>query len=287
MPRPIWSGSISFGLVNVPVKLLTAVHQKEVRFHMLHDEDGARIKQKRVCSKDDEEVPYEHIAKGYEVSPGSYVMVTPDELEAFDPEATKAIEIEDFVGLQEIDPIYWDHTYHLVPNKGAEKAYALLFHAMKEAKKVGIARVVLRTKQYLCTIRPMEKGLVMSTMQYADEIVDQSDLEGLPKSEHKPKERELQMAGQLIDTLTTEFKPEKYKDEYRERVLELIHKKAEGEEIVAAPPEKAAPGKVVNLMEALKASLSHQERGERRAPVEHAKAARSRRAPKARKAKKA
>ncbi len=253
--RSMWSGSISFGLVNVPVKLFTAVQQKEVHFHLLHDKDGGRIKQKRICGKDGEEVDYEHIAKGYELAPERYVMVTPEELEAFDPESTRSIDIEDFVALEEIDPIYWDHNYYLVPDKGAEKAYVLLFEAMRRSQKVGIARVVLRTKQYLCTLRPMGKGLVLSTMQYADEIVSQTDLKGMPTVAAKPKDRELEMAEQLIRSLTVEFKPEKYKDEYREKVLALIKRKSAGEEIVEPPGEKKAAGRVVNLMEALRASL--------------------------------
>ena len=255
MARAIWSGSISFGLVNVPVKLFSAVSPKEVRFHMVHDADGARIKQKRVCSADGKEVPYEHIAKGYEVSPGQYVVISREELEKFDPEATRTIEIGEFVDLKEIDPIYYVTTYYLAPDRGAARAYSLLFHAMKDSERVGIARVVLRIKQYLCAVRPLGKVLALSTMLYADEVNRQSELEGLPSEDAKPKERELQMATQLIDSLAAEFKPAKYKDEYREKILALIEQKAEGRQI-KAPPAERAPGKVVNLMDALKASLS-------------------------------
>jgi DNA end-binding protein Ku len=263
MARPIWTGAISFGLVNVPVKLFSAVSQKEVRFHMLHDKDGARIKQKRVCSADGEEVAYEHVVKGYEVGPEKYVMVTPEELQKFDPKATSSIDIEDFVKLEEIDPIFYESSYHLVPNKGAGKPYALLFEAMKKTGKVGIARMVMRTKQYLCCVRPVEEGLMVSTMLYADEVVPQSDLEGLPSETAAPKEKELEMAQQLIESLTTRFQPAKYKDEYREKVLALLDKKAEGEEIVSSPEEKPQAGKVVNLMEALKKSLAAAEKGEK------------------------
>ncbi len=256
MPRPIWTGAISFGLVNVPVKLFSAVSQKEVHFHMLHDKDGARIKQKRVCSADGEEVPYEHIVKGYEVAKERYVAITKEELEAFDPKATSSIDIEDFVKLEEIDPIFYESTYHLVPDKKAVKAYALLRDAMQASGKVGIARMVMRTKQYLCCVRPSEGGLLLSTMLYADEVVPQSSLEGLPdESASKPKEKELEMAKQLIDTLSGPFEPKKYKDEYREKVLALVEAKAEGEEIVTPPQEQGA-AKVVNLMDALKKSLA-------------------------------
>src|SRR5438067_4014692 len=171
MARPIWSGSISFGLVSVPVKLFSATSPKEVRFHMLHDKDGARIQQKRVCSADGEEVPWEHIAKGFEIAPHRYVMVTRQELEKFDPKGTHTVDILDFVEGDEIDPIFYETTYHLAPDRGAGRSYALLAEAMRREKKIGIARVVLRTKQYVCAVRPFGKGLAMSTLLFADEIV--------------------------------------------------------------------------------------------------------------------
>src|SRR5262249_50009653 len=169
MARPIWSGTISFGLVNVPVKLFSATSPKEVRFHMLHDEDGARIQQKRVCSIDGEEVSWEHIVKGFEVSKGRYVTVTREELDAFAPKATRSIDIEDVVDLQRIDPIYYDHSYYLVPDRGAARPYALLREAMVSTGKVGIGQFVLRTKQYLAAVRPMGKALALSTLLHADE----------------------------------------------------------------------------------------------------------------------
>src|SRR6266481_4282297 len=177
MARPIWSGSISFGLVTVPVKLFSATSPKEVRFHMLHDKDGGRIQQKRVCSIDGEEVSWEHIVKGFEISKGRYVTVTREELEAFNPRANKAIEIEDFVDLSQIDPIYYESTYYLVPDRGAAKPYALLVEAMKRTHRVGIARFVLRTKQYLAAVRPLRNALTISTMLYHDEIVSQEPAE--------------------------------------------------------------------------------------------------------------
>jgi DNA end-binding protein Ku len=255
MPRSMWTGSISFGLVNVPVRLFSAVSQKEVRFHMLHGADGGRIQQKRVCSVDGQEVPWDDIVKGYEISRHRYVTVTPDELKALEPRATRSIDIEDFVALDEIDPIFFESTYYLAPDRGAGKAYRLLYEAMKSTGKVGIARVVLRTKKYLCTVRPLEKALALSTMLYADEVVSQDDL-GLPApGEVETRERELQMARQLVESLTTKFEPEKYRDDFREKVQELIEKKAEGQEIVARPEEEA-PAQVINLIDALEASLA-------------------------------
>src|SRR6267154_2607120 len=262
MPRPIWSGSISFGLVNVPVKLYSATSPKEVRFHMLHDKAGGRIQQKRVCSVDGQEVPWEHIVKGFEVSKGHYVSVTREELGAFNPKGTKSIDIEDFVELSQIDPIYYESTYFLLPDKGAQKPYALLLEAMRKTGRVGVARFVLRTKQYLCAVRPLGKALALSTMLYADEVVDQSDLDGLPGSEAKPREKELHMAEQLVESLAADFDPKKYKDTWREEVMALLEKKAEGQEIVAEEPTSEPRGKVVNLMEALQRSLAAAKKGE-------------------------
>ena len=259
MARPIWTGAISFGLVNVPVKLVSAVHQKEVHFHMLHDEDGGRIEFKRVCKKDGKEVPFEHIVKGYEISKGKSVTLNKKELAALDTQATRAIDIEDFVEQSEIDPIHYDATYYLVPDRGAQKPYALLLEAMRKSDKVAVGRMVMRTKQYLVSLRPMGKALALSTMQYADEIVPLADLEGLPAASAKPSARELELAEKLIDSLSAPFQAKKYKDDHRERVLELIERKAAGEEIVSDLPKEKAT-KTVDLFEALKASLGKHER---------------------------
>lgn len=260
MPRSIWSGAISFGLVNVPVKLYTAVRKKDVRFHQLHEKDGVRIQQKRVCPEEDVEVPYEEIVKGYEISKGQYVMIEPEELEALDPEATHTIDIEDFVHLDEIDPLFFDTSYYLVPDKRGEKPYRLLLDAMREAGMVGIARVVMRTKQYLCAVRPVGDALVLTTMNYADEVMDAGELD-VPGKNMRPSSREMEMADRLISSLATEFDPSKYEDTYRERVLELIEEKASGKEVVIQPETKAkAP--VVDLMAALEASLSAAKGGE-------------------------
>ena len=263
MARAIWSGSISFGLVNIPVKLFSAVSHKEVRFHMLHDADGARINLKRFCSAENVEVPYEHVVKGYELSRGRYVTVTPEELEAADPKGARTVEIQDFVELTEIDPIYYDQTYFLAPDRGAGKAYALLLETMRRAGKVGIARVVLRTKETLCCVRPMGRALALSTMNYADEVVDQGDLELGENPEPAP--RELEMAERLVSSLTTTFDASRYHDTHREKVLALVDRKAAGEQIVAPPEE--APAQVVNLADALAASLAAARRQPGAAPA--------------------
>jgi DNA end-binding protein Ku len=255
MPRAIWSGSISFGLVNVPVKLYSAISPKDVRFNQLEEGTGARIRQKRVSAETGEEVPYERIVKGYEISPDRYVIITPEELEALDPKANRSIDIEDFVEYDQIDPVHYERPYYLVPEKGAAKAYALLLQAMKDSNKVAIARMVLRTKQYLAAIRPKGDVLCLETMLFADEVVPESELDGVPGDDVEVSERELKMARQLIESLSTDFEPEKYQDEYRQKVLALIEAKAEGQEIVA-PPASEEPAQVVDLMAALEASLA-------------------------------
>ncbi len=254
----MWSGAISFGLVNVPVKLYSAVSKKTVRFNQLNAETGNRIQQKRVDPETGEEVGYDQIVKGYELTKDHYVVLTPDELDALDPAKTRTVDIEDFVDLEEIDPVYYDHPYYLVPDKGAAKAYALLLGAMKEANKVAIARVVLRSKEQLVAIRPSGDGdvLMMETMLFHDEVVPSDDIDDMPDADDlKATDRELKMAQQLIDSLSSEFDPSRYKDEYREQVLELIEKKAAGEEI-AVQPQAEEPARVPDLMAALEASLA-------------------------------
>jgi DNA end-binding protein Ku len=259
MPRSIWSGAISFGLVNVPVKLFSAVSRKSVRFHQLHDKDGVRIQQKRVCPADGEEVPYENIVKGYEISPDKYVLIEPEELEALDPKKTRAIEIQEFVDLEEIDPIYFDHPYYLAPDKGAAKPYRLLLQAMQDTNKVAIARVVIRQKENLVAIRATGDVMTMATMVFHDEVVSPDTLDEIPDGdEASVSDREVEMAQQLIGSLTAPFEPEKYHDEYRERVLELIEAKAAGEELVIQPEEE--PQKVPDLMAALEQSLAAAEK---------------------------
>ena len=256
MPRAIWSGAISFGLVNIPVKLYSAVSKKTVRFHQLDREDNQRIQQKRVNPRTGEEVPYENLVKGYELAPDRYVIITPEELEGLEPQKTRTIDIEDFVELSEIDPIYYDHPYYLVPDKGAAKAYKLLLEAMKNSGKVAIARVVIRSKENLVAIRPLDGVLTMETMLFADEVIPSDGIEEIPADgEAKTSARELEMAKQLIDSLTAEFEPGKYRDEYRDRVLDMIERKAEGQDVVVEMPEEE-PQKVPDLMAALEASIA-------------------------------
>lgn len=259
MARAIWSGALTFGLVNIPVKLHSAVSHKEVRFNMLHAADGARIRLKRFCSAEDREVPYEEIVKGYPIAKDRYVVVTPEELSTLDPKASRTVEIRDFVDLAEIDPIYYEKTYYLAPEQTAARAYRLLLEAMRATGKVAIASFVLRTRESLCCVRPLEDALALSTMSRADEIVPVGALELPPAA--RPSERELRMAEQLVESLTAPFEPERYPDVHRERVLELVHRKAEGE-TVEPPAAEEAPAEVVSLADALSASLA----AARRAP---------------------
>jgi DNA end-binding protein Ku len=256
MPRAIWSGAISFGLVNIPVKLYSAVSKKTVRFHQIDAESGGRVRQKRV-GPDGEEIPYEQIIKGYEIGPDRYVTITPEELESLEPQKTRTIDIEDFVDLEQIDPIYYDHPYYLAPDTGAAKAYRLLVDAMEDSGKVAVARVVLRSKEHLVAIRPRDGALAMETMLFSDEVIAAESLEELAAGDGdmQTSDRELAMANQLIDSLASDFEPGKYRDEYRERVLDLIERKAQGETIVIEEPE-AEPEKVPDLMAALEASIA-------------------------------
>jgi DNA end-binding protein Ku len=253
----MWSGAISFGLVNVPVKLYSAVNKKTVRFHQLNGKTGHRIAMKRTDAGTGDEIAYEDIVKGYELTKDRYVVITPDELEALDPVKSRSIDIEDFVNLADIDPVYYDHPYYLVPDKGAAKAYGLLLDAMRESGKVAIAKVVIRSKEQLVAIRPAPGDvLMMETMIFADEVVPPDSIEDLPDAKALDvSDRELKMAQQLIDSLTSDFEPEKYKDEYREKVLEMIERKASGEEITVQP-EAPKPAQVPDLMAALEASLA-------------------------------
>ena len=212
MARSIWSGAISFGLVNVPIKLYSAVSRKTVRFNQLNSDTGNRIMQKRVDPDTGEEVPYDRIVKGFELTKDRYVVITPDELDALDPERTRTIQIEDFVDQTDIDPIYYDHPYYLLPDKGAAKAYGLLLNAMTASDKVAIARVVIRSKEALVAIRPSGDLLMMETMIFHDEVVPHDDLEDLPDSKDlKVSDREVKMAQQLIDSLSSEFDPSQYR----------------------------------------------------------------------------
>jgi DNA end-binding protein Ku len=257
MPRSIWTGSISFGLLNVPVKLYSATSKQTVRFKELREGDGSRVRHKRVAEEDGKEVPYEKIVKGYEISPDQYVVLTREELEELNPKRTRAIEIQDFVDLDEIDPIYFDTPYYLGPDAGAEKAYKLLVQAMKDERKVAVARFVLRNKEHLAAIRPMEGVLTMATMRFADEVVQPGQIdEVFGEDDVKLDKREVDMAKRLIDSLAADFDADKYHDEYREELLDLIERKAKGEDVVQAQSEEPAPTKAPDLMAALEESLA-------------------------------
>src|SRR4051812_38949447 len=256
MPRSIWTGAISFGLVTVPVKLYSAVQRKTVRFHQLDSADGVRISQKRVNPVTGEEVPWDRLVKGYEIAPERYVLVDPAELEALETEKTRTIDIEDFVELSDIDPVFYDHPYYLAPGTGGAKPYRLLLDAMAETGKVGIATVVIRSKQHLVALRPMGDVLGMATMLFQDEVVPPDRIDDLPEpGDVKTTDKELAIAKQLVESLAGPFEPEKYRDTYREEVLALIERKAAGEEIAVAPEAEEAPAEVPDLMAALQASL--------------------------------
>jgi DNA end-binding protein Ku len=286
MPRAIWSGSISFGLVNVPVKLYSAVHHQDLSFHQFEEGTDARVRNKRVSEKTGREVAYEDIVKGYEVTKGHYVMVEPEELAEFAPRATRTIDIEDFVALDDIDPIYYDATYYLAPEKseGARKAYVLLRTAMEDQGKVGVGRLVMRTKQYLAAIRPFEGALAVSTMLFHDEIVAVSEIDDIPTGRSAPKvaPAEVKMAAQIIESMTREWDPARYEDTYRVQVLDFLKKKAAGEEIVVEEePEEQAD--VTDLMAALEASLdAAKKRGSRRTSSSSSKSSSSKSSSKSR-----
>jgi DNA end-binding protein Ku len=251
----MWSGSISFGLVNIPVKLHVAIREKRIAFHLLHDQDHARLANKLVCTADGKEVHREHIVKGYEIAPDQYVIVQQSELDAVAPEASRTIDITDFVDIDDIDPLYFDRPYYLAPGERAAKAYRLLVEAMTRTKKAGIAKFVMRNKEYLAALRPVNGVICLCTMHFGDEVLPTREIAGIPH-EIEPPERELKMATHLIESLTTKFDPQKYHDEYVKRVLEMIERKAEGQEVVTQPPIEEKPGRVVNLMAALEESLA-------------------------------
>jgi DNA end-binding protein Ku len=257
MARSIWTGAISFGLVTVPVKLYSAVNRKTVRFHQLSGKSGVRIAQKRVDPSTGDEVAYEDIVKGFELTPDRYVVIEPGELETLQPKKTKTIEIEDFVELSEIDPIFYDHPYYLAPGAGGSKPYRLLVEAMRETGRVAIARVVIRSKEALVALRPMDDHVLgMSTMLFPDEIVDADGIDEISDTtDVEVTKRELDIAKQLVESLAGAFDSSKYHDTYRQDVLDLIERKAAGEEIAVQPATDEEEEPVPDLMAALKASL--------------------------------
>lgn len=256
MARSLWSGSISFGLVTIPVRMFTAEREHEVRFHQLNKKTGNRIKYDKVDAETGRDVDSDDIVRGYEVSHGSWVTIDDDEMAAIRPEATRTVDIEDFVDLREVDPIYFDRTYYLAPadDTGAKRAYALLRSALERTERAGIGTVVIRNKQYLAAIRPYEKVLALSTMRFADEVVDVNDIADLDVKLPAADPKARKMAESLIESLAGPFKPEKYRDTFTDDVNELVARKAKGEKIEPSNEPSQEP-KVIDLMEALRASV--------------------------------
>jgi DNA end-binding protein Ku len=255
MARSMWKGTLAFGLVSVPVKLYTAVSERSVRFHQLHATDHARIVQKRYCSAEDEEVPYGEIVKGYEIAPGRHVIIEAEELATLEPAFTRIVEIEDFVQIDEIDPILFDRPYYLVPDRGGARSYRLLLQAMLDTEKVAIGRVVLRSRQQLVAIRPREDALVMTTMSFGDEVLPTAELPELHEEHVELSDKELEIAHRLVESIARPFDLASYRDTYREALLNLIDHKASGEQIVPEPPAHEQPLEAPDLMSALEASI--------------------------------
>jgi DNA end-binding protein Ku len=257
MPRAIWSGAISFGLINIPVKLYSGVSQRTVRFNQLDPTNMARIRNQKVNAETGEPVDTSELVRGFEVSKGNYVVVTDDELAALQPRATHTIDLEEFVELDEVDPVYFDGAFHVAPGPGAAKPYALLVEALEESGRVAVARFVMRSKQYVALMRPVDGRLMLSMMVYADELNPASDIpefDDLDSVELTDRERE--MAEQLIESLAGEFDPERYHDSYREELMDLINAKASGATPALDGPEAPADDVVVDLMAALEKSVA-------------------------------
>jgi DNA end-binding protein Ku len=256
MARAIWTGAVSFGLVTVPVKLFAAVSSKSVKFNQLDSADHQRVQMKRVNAGTGEEVPFDRIVKGYEISPDRYVVIEKGELESIDPKKTKTIDIDRFVDFSELDPIHFDHPYYLAPAPGGAKPYRLLVDALRETGKVGIATVVIRSKEQLVALRPIGDVLGMTTMVFPDEVVDPSSLDELEAAgDVETSDKELAIAKQLVDAQTEPFEPDRYRDNYRDQILAMIERKAAGEEIIVQEAAEEDTSPVPDLMSALKASL--------------------------------
>ena len=260
MPRSIWNGTVTFGVVNVPVKLYSATESKTVHFNELHAPDEGKIEHRRFCSREDREVPYKEVVKGYEVGSDEFVVLSKEEVAAADGPGAKTIEIEHFVPADQIDPVYYDRTYYVGAQDQGQDAYRVLHAGLEQSGRVGIGRFVFHNKEQLVALRALDGVLGLHTMRFADEVVDASDLE-LEKPQKKPGKREIEMAGTLVSSLAGDFDPSQYEDEYREAVLALIKQKAKGEEIET--PEEPAEEPSDDLMAALEASLKGGGRRER------------------------
>ena len=268
MARAIWSGSIGFGLVTIPVRLHSAISRKTVRFNQIDADSGARIRQKKVSALDGSEVPAERIRKGYELASGDYVTVTETDLAALAPRASRTIDIDEFVDLADIDPIFYDSAYHLAPDPAAAKPYKLLAAAMEEAGKVAVCHFVMRSKQHLAAVRAVDGRLLLSTMVYDDEIVPASEVDGFEQLDGiEVDEREQSMASQLIATLEADFDPARHTDTYRAALLELIERKAAGETEAAPAAPAPASDTVVDLMAALEKSVAAAKKARTRHPT--------------------
>jgi DNA end-binding protein Ku len=265
----IWSGAINFGLVTIPVKLFTAVRTNDLRFNFLHNKDEGRIKNVRVCSIDGDEVPYNEIIRGYEYEKGQYVTVTDEDLKKVNVEATQSVEIMQFCDLDEINPMYFDVPYYLEPEKKGRHAYALLREALRQANKVGIAKVVIRSREHLAALKPNGDALVLELMHWNDEIVAQEDFEFPPLKESVPA-GEMKVAKMLIDTMTAEFKPDEFHDTYREQLLAMLEARAAGKEVPKAKTKAPAATNVVNLMDVLQRSLDESKKPARAARAKSA-----------------
>jgi len=255
MARAIWKGSISFGLVNIPIALYPATRREELKFRLLRKVDLSPVNYKRVAEKDGKEVSWDQIVKGYEYEKGKYVVLKDEDFERVDLEATQTVDIQDFVDLEEIDPMFFYKPYYLEPQKGGDKAYALLRDALKDSNKVGIAKVVIKTRQYLAGVKPEDGALVLELMHFADELADPGKLH-VPKKTEVGK-REMTMAKSLIDSMSSKWNPEKYKDDYREALMEVIEEKVEagGKEIEEKPKKAPKPTKIIDLVSVLQKSL--------------------------------
>jgi DNA end-binding protein Ku len=268
MARAIWSGAISFGLVSIPVKLYNAVSRKAVSFNQLDSRTGSRVRQKLVSSVDGEEVPRDQIVKGYSIGADQFVTISEEELAAIMPAAQRTIELEEFVDLADIDPVFYDSSYYLVPDKAAVKPYALLVNAMEDSGKVGIARFVMRSKEYVAALRIRDGKLVLNTMVYADELNDVGDLPELEAAEKvQLSDRERAMAQTLVESLSAPFEPEKYHDTYREQLVDILERKAAGETEVVVQPVAETETKVVDLLAALEASVAEAKASRGRHPT--------------------
>lgn len=262
--RPLWKGAVSFGLVYVPVKMYAATEKKDVRFNYLHDRCKNPIQYRRYCPYCDEEVPVKELVRGYQYEKGKYVVIREEEFEKLAAEVTKSIDIMDFVDLANIDPVYYDRTYYLVPGEGGEKVYELLKRAMADTGKVAIARVVIRSRESLAALRVAEDVVVMSTMHYPDEVRESKQLQEL-NYKVRLHDNEVKMAVNLIESLSSDFEPEKYTNEYREALMEIIQARIAGKAVEV--PAKPETGKVVDLMSALKASIEMANKEKENKPV--------------------